>query len=418
MKGAFNIDYRFGPLMSDSNTTSIVRLEVNNQIPIKTISNLIATIPGKTEPDRVVFIGNHRDAWTFGASDPSSGTTALMEISRILSTLYKQGWRPRRTIKLCSWGGEELALLGSHEWIQENDQWVRARGVAYLNTDVAVGGKFVLHVQTSPLLAEFIIKHVKKIKDPLYPSKTLFDTMLERLPKSQDYPNQPELSGFKYVSDNFPFQVYSGITTADFSYFYGYKNKVLLYPLYHTQYDTFEWIQKFADPEFRHFQAMTELLGSMLLDLSDCTLLPFAVGRFGKSIQNAYKRLKRNYTFPFNANDTLNDLKQATDEFISVANRFEEMKKNLTGKENPLTLRMFNDQMTSLERTFISKHVSTSPSMKTVLFNDIFINIHNAFYAFKKNETEKRDETLRFELSNLLQIIRAATSLLEINDQI
>ncbi len=41
--------------------------------------------------DRLVLIGNHRDAWTYGAGDPSSGTAAMMETARILGNLKKQG---------------------------------------------------------------------------------------------------------------------------------------------------------------------------------------------------------------------------------------------------------------------------------------------------------------------------------------
>ena len=41
--------------------------------------------------DRYVLMGNHRDAWMFGAVDPTSGTAVMMEISRVLSSLVKQG---------------------------------------------------------------------------------------------------------------------------------------------------------------------------------------------------------------------------------------------------------------------------------------------------------------------------------------
>ena len=44
-----------------------------------------------TLPDRYVILGNHRDAWVFGAVDPSSGTAALMEVARAMGKLYKEG---------------------------------------------------------------------------------------------------------------------------------------------------------------------------------------------------------------------------------------------------------------------------------------------------------------------------------------
>ena len=57
-----------------------------------------------------MIIGNHRDAWGYGASDPSSGTAALMEMARVLGARVRAGWRPRRSIVLASWVAEEAGL--------------------------------------------------------------------------------------------------------------------------------------------------------------------------------------------------------------------------------------------------------------------------------------------------------------------
>ena len=51
----------------------------------------------------MIIIGNHRDAWVYGAVDPHTGTISLLEIARALGHLLKTGWRPRRTIVLASW---------------------------------------------------------------------------------------------------------------------------------------------------------------------------------------------------------------------------------------------------------------------------------------------------------------------------
>ena len=136
-------------------------LEVNNYLTNKTITNVIATIYGSVEPgqsvcadpttqlqlsvaslslsDRYVLLGNHHDAWTFGAVDPNSGTAVLMELARALSDLRSKSqspstgshtpslslslslsleWRPGRTILLCSWDAEEYGLIGSYEWTE------------------------------------------------------------------------------------------------------------------------------------------------------------------------------------------------------------------------------------------------------------------------------------------------------------
>ena len=80
---------------------------------------MIGIIRGSVEPDRYVVIGNHRDAWGYGAVDPSSGTCSMMEIARVLGALARTGWRPRRTIIFASWASEEYGSLGSNEWVYD-----------------------------------------------------------------------------------------------------------------------------------------------------------------------------------------------------------------------------------------------------------------------------------------------------------
>lgn len=75
-----------------------------------TIHNVFAVIRGSEEPDRYVILGNHRDAWTYGAVDPNSGTAALLDIARRYAHLMQKGWNPRRTIILGSWDAEEFGM--------------------------------------------------------------------------------------------------------------------------------------------------------------------------------------------------------------------------------------------------------------------------------------------------------------------
>ena len=97
-KGSLPITYRLGPGFNDIDIT--VEVSVNNKLEVKPIYNVIGTIYGREEPDRYVLIGNHRDAWVYGAVDPSTGTAVTAEIARVLGELIKKGWRPRRTIKV------------------------------------------------------------------------------------------------------------------------------------------------------------------------------------------------------------------------------------------------------------------------------------------------------------------------------
>ena len=87
----------------------------NNQV----INNVIAEIPG-TDPklkDEVVLIGGHLDSWHggTGAADNASGCVVMMEALRIIKEV---GIKPRRTIRIALWGGEEPVFVGSRGYVQ------------------------------------------------------------------------------------------------------------------------------------------------------------------------------------------------------------------------------------------------------------------------------------------------------------
>jgi N-acetylated-alpha-linked acidic dipeptidase len=105
-QGGLNFTYFVGP----GPVQVHMKLEVN--YTVTPIWNVLGMIEGSEEPDRYVLLGCHRDAWTFGAGDPISGHSVLLEIARVFSELRSQGWKPRRTIVIASWDAEEYALIG------------------------------------------------------------------------------------------------------------------------------------------------------------------------------------------------------------------------------------------------------------------------------------------------------------------
>src|SRR5579862_7065006 len=83
----------------------------------------IAEIPGTDKKDEVVMLGAHLDSWHAGtgATDNGAGTIVMMEAMRILKELDKQfGIKPRRTIRIGLWSGEEEGLLGSQGYVEKH----------------------------------------------------------------------------------------------------------------------------------------------------------------------------------------------------------------------------------------------------------------------------------------------------------
>eukprot|EP00249_Psilotum_nudum_P016054 c25636_g2_i1 orf=268-1953(+) len=142
---------------------------------VVTIRNVFAVIKGSEEPDRYVLLGNHRDAWTFGAVDPNSGTAALLEVARRFGKLLRRGWQPRRSLILCSWDAEEYGMVGSTEWAEQNMDTLLVKAVAYLNVDTAVAGPGFFAAAT-PQLDRLLEEITKKVRDPDLPNQTVYDS--------------------------------------------------------------------------------------------------------------------------------------------------------------------------------------------------------------------------------------------------
>ena len=367
-RGALDVTYKFGPGFTTPNTT--VRLRVNNKLVLKSIYNVIGTINGQDEPDRYVLVGNHRDAVFFGAADASSGSATLMEIARVLGKRKGDGWRPRRTVKLCSWGAEEFGLVGSVEWVQENAKLLTNRAVVYLNTDVAVGGGYVMIAQTCPMLAEAIFYRAKRVKDP--EKSSIYDTMVKRFSRPDaDYPGEPFTIPYLYFSDYLPFYMSIGVPSADFSYFYGSeKYGLLLYPVYHTQEDSYYWIKTFADPNFAFHATMTKFVGGLLLDFSDSHILPLDVVRYAMAVKRSFDRLEATLGIE-KSNISTKFVHNAIQAFINASTLFQAARDKLTGNESPLVLRAINDQLVQVDKAFISPWMQIDdPMMKHVFSRD------------------------------------------------
>jgi carboxypeptidase Q len=141
-----NEDYgRISRILADG-TPVTLRLNIQNkQYPEGTTAyNAIAEIPGTDKKDEVVMLGGHYDSWhdATGATDNGIGSSMMLEAVRILAALHV---KPRRTIRIALWSGEEEGLLGSLAYVQqhfgsfENPKPEYAKLDAYFNIDSGTG---------------------------------------------------------------------------------------------------------------------------------------------------------------------------------------------------------------------------------------------------------------------------------------
>ena len=116
-----NEDYgRIWRILNDGTPVELEMNIVNRNYPEgKTSYNTIAEIPGTDKADEVIMLGGHLDSWhsATGATDNAIGCATMMEAARIIKTL---GLKPRRTIRVALWSGEEQGLLGSLAYVKQH----------------------------------------------------------------------------------------------------------------------------------------------------------------------------------------------------------------------------------------------------------------------------------------------------------
>ena len=111
---------RITRIMNDGTDVTLEFNIVNHVYPEGATSyNTIGEIPGSDKADEVIMLGGHLDSWhaATGATDNAIGCAIMMEAARILKTL---GVKPRRTIRVALWSGEEQGLLGSQAYVKEH----------------------------------------------------------------------------------------------------------------------------------------------------------------------------------------------------------------------------------------------------------------------------------------------------------
>lgn len=274
--------------------TEHVRVHVKTSMDyqIRKIWNVISRIDGEEEKDRWVIMGNHRDAWTFGAVDPNSGSTAMLEAARAFGALLKKGWKPRRTIVLCSWDGEEYGLLGSTEWAEENAAELKQKAVAYLNVDSAVSGAN-FGASSVPSMWKLIRGVTRDIKDPKS-GQTVYQQWQARRPNGEpdaemadaetgsDTPvAEARIGALGSGSDFTPFLQHLGIPASDM----GFNGD---YGVYHSAFDSFYWMSHFGDPDFVYHVAAAQLWGTVAMRLAEADGLPLDYRDYAKQVRDFF----------------------------------------------------------------------------------------------------------------------------------
>jgi N-acetylated-alpha-linked acidic dipeptidase len=278
----------------------IVRVHTKFERKVKMIWLVFGDMKGSAQPDSVVMIGSHRDAMTFGAIDPGSGTTVLLQDADAFHALAARGWRPKRTIEFASWDGHELGLFGSAAYIYENGPQLRTSVFQYINTDqLTTGDPFV--VSASPGLFAFM----KQICDvvPAVDGKGTLGTRDQRV--------DPLLNPMVGGSDHQNFAYMLGIPSTSNGYYGSFG-------AHHTAEDNLDGLRTY-DPGLKQAVITAQVTGIQAMRAANATVEPLRIEEIPAQLLKDLTPLQVAALTRSNGAMTLGELRPPLDAYLAAA---------------------------------------------------------------------------------------------------
>jgi N-acetylated-alpha-linked acidic dipeptidase len=276
-----------------------VRVHTKFERELKTIWLVFGDMKGTEQPGSIVMIGSHRDAMTFGAIDPGSGTTVLLQDADGFAALAKQGWRPKRTIEFASWDGHELGLYGSAAYIYQNPA-LRKNVFQYINTDqLTTGDPFI--VSASPGLYAFM----KQICDvvPGADGKTMLGMRDQRV--------RPLLNPIVGGSDHQNFSYMLGVLSTSNGYYGSFG-------AHHTAEDNIDGLRTY-DPGMREAVITAQVTGIQAMRAANATVQPLRIEEIPAQMLSDLMAVQVAAFEKSNGTVTYDDIRQALNQYQQAA---------------------------------------------------------------------------------------------------
>src|SRR6202166_4473908 len=303
-----------------------------------------ARIHGAQFPDELVLLGNHHDAWEYGAVDPSSGTASMMELTRAFGTMLKNGFRPKRTLIFCSWDGEEIGLTGSTEWGEQFADELRKKLVAYINVDSSASGPNFEGGAVGSL-APMLVETSYSIADPS--GMSLHDAWIKSTSASRKHDKHSQPPKDENLVNT---RIGSG---SDHTVFLNFLGRPIItlqfdgpYGVYHSMYDNFYWMNHFGDPGYKYHATMSALWGVTALRLLEADILPFDFAFYGHTLNIFIGDLKKNPRYDANKIN-LDNLQKSASAFEAAGKNVKTLLDRLvaSGEVDPQTAERYNQSI-------------------------------------------------------------------------
>jgi hypothetical protein len=264
-QGGLPFGYHVGP----GPTRAHVNLKLS--YAIHPIWNVTATITGRSRPDQVVYVGAHRDTWTYGSDDNLSGSETVLQLGRAFGHMLATGWRPERSIRLATWDGEEYGLFGSTEHAEGQGAARLGRVVAYVNMDIDAGRYF--GASGVPSLDGLLHDTTKAVHWP-GTSGSIYDDW-----SAQSGGGVPAVDRLGSGSDYGTFIDHFGVPSVDIGSSTPSGD-------YHCSCDNFYMEDHFIDPGWVYHQAIAQEVGLVTMRLANADIAQFDYTLYATEVQS------------------------------------------------------------------------------------------------------------------------------------
>jgi len=327
----------------------------------------------------------------------------LIETARVFGLLLKErNWKPRRTVILNSWDAEEYGLIGSVEFLEKYYTQLFSQAIIYFNLDVSVTGTDIFEASGSPSLTSILseIAGQTNITTRKGKSKTVASLW-----------DPQELDTTGCGSDDCGFMHHVGVPIMHL----GFSSSSNSYEaVYHSNYDSFHWMDEFGDPRFLGHEAVCKIWGRAALQFIDNEIIPFSMTDYATGLQGYITSLSKT-----TKQVDFTPLFEAAATFSKAATQIQTEISGLGKNPSDLKVRSINDRLTMLEKSFITfdpvlvgrkwfRHVIYTPSRINQYDGPIFASIHDEISAGNFSQAT-------YLVKRISQVIRSAANTLEIN---
>ncbi|NXY40251.1 NADL2 protein, partial [Ceuthmochares aereus] len=369
----------------------IISLSIQSVTTYKTISNVIGYLKGTVFPDRYIVIGSHHNSLnSYGGQAWASSTAIITAFIQALMLKVKRGWRPDRTIVFCSWGGTSFGNIGSYEWAEDLKRVLQRNVVAYVSLHNPVRGNSTLHPVASPSLQQLAAE-----------SQSINCVEKTECPRSN-------VSSVQIQGDSDYFINHLGVPATQFSYEdirTSENSNFLSEALFSVHTRKTEEL----DPSFSLHENIAKLTGQVALQIANAPVLPFNALDIALEVQNSLKVM-----FLLFIGDEV-DIPQ----LLAVASRLrdtaelfqsDEMRPANDPKERaPIRVRMLNDVLQSLEKSFLV-HRAPPGLYRNILYklDERTSQFSVLLEALEHCKLHQSNETIQAALSEVLNSINSA----------